>query len=67
MKKVIYNKDIRELAKNNNVFMWEIAKKINLSEFTLSRHMRDEMTNEEKEQMYLAIYEIVQEREKAES
>ena len=52
------NRDIRELAKSNNVKLWEIAEKLNVSEFTFSRRLRHEMKETEKEHIINIIKEL---------
>ena len=52
------NEDIRELAKSHNVKLWEIAEKLNVSEFTFSRRLRHELTDSEKEQIINVIKDL---------
>ena len=47
------NTKIREEAKKAGVFMWQIAKELGVSEMTLVRRLREDLTLEQ-EQKYLA-------------
>lgn len=55
------NKDIREMAKENGVYLYEIAEKLSVSEPTFNRWLRKELTEELKRKALLAIEEIVRE------
>lgn len=48
------NKEIRELAKKNGIPLWKIAYKAGISEGTIIRWLRFELS-EEKRQMFLGI------------
>lgn len=52
------NIDIRETAKKNGIFLYEIAKKLHLQDANFSRKLRYELTNEEKEKIFAIIEEI---------
>ncbi|MCD8159563.1 MAG: hypothetical protein LUD77_12005 [Clostridiales bacterium] len=58
MKKIRANNDIRERAKENNITLWQIGEVLNLSEFTVVRHLRKELSAEEKEKYFSAIDKI---------
>ena len=55
------NKDIRAMAKENGVYLYEIAEKLSVSEPTFNRWLRKELTDELKRKALLAIEEIVRE------
>ena len=45
------NLEIRQELKNHRVFYYELAKWMGISEFTLSRKLRNELPQEEKERI----------------
>lgn len=56
------NLDIRNQAKAAGVFLWEIARYFNISEPTLTRKMRTEMSETEKRQFLQAIETVKTEK-----
>lgn len=48
------NMDLREKAKEKGVFFWQIAAELGISEPTMTRRMRFELPEQEK-QKYLSI------------
>ena len=48
------NMDLREKAKEKGVFFWQIAAELGISESTMTRRMRFELPEQEK-QKYLSI------------
>lgn len=56
-----HNRDIRTRAKENGVYLYEIAEKLSVSEPTFNRWLRKELTEELKRKALLAIEEIVRE------
>ena len=42
------NVDVRKAAKDSGVFLWEIADKLGVSEPTLNRWLRKEMSDSQK-------------------
>ena len=56
------NIDIREKAKSENVFLYEIANKLNINDGNLSRKLRFELSEEEKQKIFAIIKEIKEER-----
>lgn len=56
------NTDIRTKAKNNGVFLWEIANAFGVSEATITRHLRTELPDEKKALYFKAIDTIVKSR-----
>ena len=57
------NNDIRAAAKENGVYLYEIAEKLDVSEPTFIRYMRKELTDAMKTKVLAAIEEIKQEHE----
>ena len=55
------NSDIKQIAKQNGVFLYEIAKELNINDGNFSRKLRYELTNNEKEKI-LKIIEIIKEK-----
>ena len=56
------NTEIREMMHQYGVRQWEVAEKLNVSEFTLSRKMRHEFTPEYKKIIKNIIIEIAKEK-----
>lgn len=48
------NKDIRVRSKEKGVFLWEIAFAMGVSDMTITRQLRKELSQEEKEK-FIAI------------
>lgn len=55
------NNDIRELAKNSGVCLWEIAERIGLSDSNFSRMLRYPLSIEQKGVIISAIHTIAAE------
>lgn len=49
------NTDIREKAKANNVLLWQIAEKLNITDATFSRKLRVELSKDEKTKIFSII------------
>lgn len=45
------NKVIRKVLKDSGMKQWELAEKLGISEFTLSRKLRNELPQEEQERL----------------
>ncbi len=56
------NSDIRARAKSKRVYLWEIANKLGVSEMTLTRRLRRELSEDEKQRIFSFIDEIAKER-----
>lgn len=56
------NKDVREAARRNGVYLYEIADALGKSEPTFNRWLRKEMTEEMKNKAFAAIEKIVEQR-----
>ena len=57
------NNDIRMMARNQDVRLWEIADKLNMHDSNFSKMLRKELPSEKKEHIYKIINEIAKERE----
>lgn len=56
------NQEIRNMLKESGVRQWQIADKLNISEFTLSRMLRYELPEQEKQRILSAMDEIKADR-----
>lgn len=52
------NMDIREYAKKKGVKLWEIASELHINDGNFSRKLRQELTNEIKQRIFLIIDQI---------
>lgn len=52
------NQDIRELLKINRIYLWEVAQLYGCTESTLSKKLRIELPQEEKDKI-IAIIDII--------
>ena len=57
------NNDIRMMARNKDVRLWQIADKLNMQDSNFSKMLRKELPSEKKEHIYKIINEIAKERE----
>ncbi len=53
------NEKIRTVAKKNKVRLWQIADRLGISEATITRKLRKEVPDSEKEKILLIISDIV--------
>jgi len=53
----MYNLEIKEAIKSSNLKQYEVAKLLGISEFTLVRHLRYELPQEEKTKILNIIKE----------
>lgn len=51
------NSDIRKILEDNNMTQWKLAELLGVSEYTLVRKLRHELSTEEKEKMIKLIKE----------
>lgn len=54
------NKEIRELMKKENIYLWQVAEVLVIHETTLIKRFRTEMSDEHKNQVLKAIQVIKQ-------
>ena len=59
------NMDLRQKAKEKGVFFWQIAKVMGVSEPTMTRRLRSELLEQEK-QKYLSIIDKLSAEKRAE-
>lgn len=59
----MYNKDVRNYAKSKNVYLYQIAESLNVSESTFIKKLRKELDDEAKESLFKIINEIAKERD----
>lgn len=59
------NQDIRTAAKQNGVFLWEIAEKLDVTDGNFSRKLRRELPAEEKRRIFSLIDEIAAQKQNA--
>lgn len=52
------NLEIRSKLREKNVFQWQVAKSMGISEMTLVRKLREELTEEEQKNILAIIEEI---------
>ncbi|MCM1276738.1 MAG: hypothetical protein NC299_15495 [Lachnospiraceae bacterium] len=57
------NIDVRSKARENNVYLYEIAEMLGVSEQTFIRRLRHELADVQKSEIYAAI-EMIAERKK---
>ena len=57
------NTKIRSYAKAHNVYLWELAMKMHISEPTINRKLRTELSAEESSKIMHYIDEIAREKE----
>ena len=56
------NVEIRNRAKERGVFLWEIAEKLGINDGNLSRRLRKELSESQKEQIFGIIDELSEEK-----
>ncbi len=59
---LVRNDEIKAMAKGNGVYMYEIADRLNVSEPTLTRWLRHELTAARREEIVNAITAISAEK-----
>lgn len=55
------NTDIRKCAKTHGVRLWQIADELGISEITMSRKLRYELSEDEKQKILDIINELAEE------
>lgn len=56
------NAEIRDAAKRNGVFLWQVAEGIGITDSTLSRKLRRELTDDERERVLNVIDKLAAQR-----
>lgn len=59
---MLANADIRAAARGASVRMWEIADRLNISEPSITRKLRHELPQAEKDRIFSIIEEIAKEK-----
>ena len=59
----MFNKEIRNKAKENGVKLWEVAEALKIQESAFSKKLRHELPEEEKSKILALIDEIAKRRE----
>lgn len=54
----MFNKDLRAYAKGKGVFFWQIAKVMGVSEPTMTRRLRSELSEQDKQEIKRIINEL---------
>lgn len=62
IKKTLANKDIRIRCLENGIRFWQIALQLGVSPETITRKLRTELPEEEKEAIYRAMEQIMLDR-----
>ena len=57
------NREIRMIARENAVFLWEIAERLGITDASFSRKLRHELPEDEKQKIFKIINDIAKERE----
>ena len=57
------NKIIKDYAIEHKVYLWQVAKKLGITDFTFSRKLRDEFDDETRSKILSIIDEIAREQE----
>lgn len=57
------NETIKNHASLKKVYLWQVAKKLGISDTTFSRKLRDELDEEEKSKILAIIDEIANKKE----
>ena len=61
------NQDVRADMKIKQIRQWEVAEKLGISEFTLSRWMRKELSGVKKEQINQVMKRIMEEKKRGDA
>lgn len=59
------NKNIRESAKEKRVYLWQIANAMGISEPTMTRRMRSELSEQEQANIMSIIQKLSEQKETA--
>lgn len=60
------NQDVRAYAKEKHVFLWQCAEALGISEPTMSRRMRAELPEPEKQKIFRIIDELAEQSDTTE-
>lgn len=59
------NQKIKEMMKQNNIYMWQVAKKLNVNETSFCKWFREPLSEQRKQQILSAVNEIINTRQHA--
>jgi hypothetical protein len=62
IKKMLANNDIRTIAKEKGVRLWEVAEVLKVSDPTMTRKLRRELPQDEKDRIFKIIDELAAEK-----
>ena len=57
------NKEIKTRAKEKGVFLWEVAEHLKISDPTMTRKLRKELPDSEKQEIFKIIDELAAEKQ----
>ena len=57
------NRDIRKLAEENNIYLWQIANEIGILDTNFSKKLRSELPENEKKRIIKIIKKLAERRE----
>ena len=57
------NTDIRKYAKDKGVFLWQVAQELGISDPTMTRRLRKELTEWDKRRFFCIIDKIAEQNE----
>lgn len=52
------NEELKSLMRQNNIFMWQVARRLGVHETSFCRWFREELSEERKQQILSSIEEI---------
>jgi DNA-binding transcriptional regulator YiaG len=55
--------EIKQILKEKRIYQWEVAKALGITEFTLTRWLREDLSAEKAEQIMLAVDKVLKELE----
>ena len=61
------NAELKELMKENNIYMWQVAKKLGVNETSFCKWFREPLTQTREQQVLSAVEEIKLDRLKAQN
>lgn len=57
---------IKQILKEKRIYQWEVAKALGITEFTLTRWLREDLTDEKAKQIMVAIGDTLNQRKQVE-
>lgn len=62
IKTTLANRDIRQAVEDANLYLWQVADEIGVTDCTFSRYLRKELSNENKATIFQAIEKLKKDR-----